>query len=68
MVNMLNKIELGAPWPEHMLTTRAVFLCKNGEDSDNPLAYRVLKITSGLAATGTSLRSRVNITGSHVKL
>ena len=30
-----------------MLQTRAVFLSKDPEDTQNPLAYRVLKITSG---------------------
>ena len=47
MVDLLNKIELGAPWPQHMLTTRAVFLSKDPAKTSNPLAYRILKITSG---------------------
>ena len=46
MVKMFNKIEKGAPWPEHMHKTRAVFLSKDANDTQNPLAYRILKITT----------------------
>jgi hypothetical protein len=43
---MLNKIEKGADWPEHMYQTRAVFLSKDHNQTSNPLCYRILKITS----------------------
>ena len=46
IVKMLNKIEKGAPWPQHLHETRAVFLSKNAEDTQNPLEYRILKITT----------------------
>ena len=58
MVDMLNAIELGAPWPQHMLITRAVFLSKDPDDTANPLAYRILKITSGWYRKWASCRDR----------
>ena len=48
LVDMLNHIELGGHWPKAMLATRAVFLSKDAGDTSNPLAYRILKITSGI--------------------
>ncbi len=48
LVRLLNTIEEGAEWPEHMLETRAVFLAKDPDDVSNPLPYRILKITSGI--------------------
>ena len=48
LVNLLNAIEKGADWPKHMFTTRAVLLAEDPEDLTNPLAYRILKITSGI--------------------
>lgn len=39
-------IETHHNWPQAMATARAVFLSKDTEDMDNPMAYRVLKITS----------------------
>jgi len=47
IVKLLNAVEKGASWPEHMLHTRAVFLSKDSEKTEDPLAYRILKITSG---------------------
>ena len=49
LVNMLDSIEGGANWPKAMQATRAVFLSKDPEDVQNPLAYRSLKITSGIS-------------------
>ena len=46
IVNLLNAIELGAPWPKAMQEARAVFLSKEPTCTTNPLNYRVLKITS----------------------
>jgi hypothetical protein len=47
LVDLLNAIELGyADWPPNMLHTRAVFLSKDPDNTDDPLAYRGLKITS----------------------
>ena len=46
IVKMFNKIEKGAPWLEHMHKTRAAFLSNDEKDTQNPLAYRILKITS----------------------
>ena len=58
IVDMLNAIEEGAAWPQHMLHTRAVFLSKDPDDTCNPLAYRILKITSGWYRKWASLRNR----------
>ncbi len=58
LADMLNTIEMGAPWPKAMLATRAVFLAKDENDTQNPLAYRILKITSGLYRKWGSLRMR----------
>ena len=41
-----------------MLVTRAVFLSKNPEDVHNPLAYRILKITSGWYRKWATCRNR----------
>ena len=57
LVDFLNEIEKGAPWPEHMLQTRAVFLSKDPDQTANPLAYRILKITSGLYRKWASCRN-----------
>ena len=46
LAGLLNSIEKGAPWPNHMFETRAVFLSKDSSRTDDPMAYRVLKITS----------------------
>ena len=62
LVQFLNSIENGAPWPKQMLETRAVFLCKNPSDTANPLNYRILKITSGLYRKWASVRLR-NLAG-----
>lgn len=58
IVTLLNAIELGAPWPEHMLHTRSVFLSKDPQKTQDPLAYRVLKITSGWYRKWGSCRNR----------
>ena len=58
LVDMLNAIEHGADWPTAMRVTRAVFLSKDSEDTQNPLAQRILKITSGIYRKWGSLRMR----------
>ena len=58
IVKMLNAIQKGAPWPEHMLHTRAVFLSKDPNKTDDPLAYRILKITSGWYRKWATCRNR----------
>ncbi len=55
LVDMLNSIEKGAPWPKAMQATRAVFLSKDANDIHNPLAYRILKITSGIYGKWASM-------------
>ncbi len=45
IVDMLNT---RARWPKAMLATRAVLLSKDPADTASPLAYRILKITSGI--------------------
>ncbi len=58
IADLLNAIENGAEWPAAMLATRAVFLSKDENDTHNPLAYRILKITSGIYRKWGSLRMR----------
>jgi len=58
IVKLLNAIEVGAPWPAHMLDTRAVFLSKDPNDIANPLKYRILKITSGWYRVWASMRNK----------
>jgi hypothetical protein len=58
MVDFLNAIEKGAPWPETMRQTRAVFLSKDPDDTANPLAYRALKITSSIYRKWATYRNR----------
>ena len=48
IADLLNEIEKGAPWPDSTMLARAVFLPKDPNDTQNPLAYRVLKITSSV--------------------
>ncbi len=56
LADMFNKIEEGATWPACMQDTRAVFLNKDPEDVGNPMAYRILKITSTLYRKWASTR------------
>ena len=56
IVDLLNHIEQGGTWPKAMLATRVVFLCKDAKDASNPLAYRILKITSGIYRKWASTR------------
>ena len=56
MVDMLNSIERGNMWPKAMQATRAVFLAKDASNTKNPLAYRILKITSGVYRKYGSMR------------
>ena len=44
LAEMLNAIEDGAAWPHDINQGRAAFLSKDSENTDNPLAYRVLLI------------------------
>ena len=48
IVDRLNAIEEGTKSPVCMTETRAVFLNKHPEDAANPLAYRIMKITSAI--------------------
>ena len=58
MVDFFNEIERGAPWPAHMLEARAVFLSKDPNKTMDPLAYRILKITSGWYRKWGTVRNR----------
>ena len=59
LVKLLNSIEQGeVDWPVHMLETRAVFLSEDPNDSSNPLASRILKITSAIYRRWGSTRLR----------
>ena len=46
IAKLLNAVEKGSHWPEHMLHTCVVFLSEDPTKTDDPLAYRILKITS----------------------
>ena len=58
LAQFLNCIEEGASWPRAMVETRAVFLSKDADDIGNPLAYRILKITSAVYRKWASTRLR----------
>lgn len=58
VADLLNAIERGAPWPTHMLQARAAFLSKDPNDTSNPLAYRIPKITSGWYRKWASCRNK----------
>ena len=51
-----NTIEATHQWPSAMAHARAVFLSKDTEDMGNPMAYRILKITSVLYRLWASIR------------
>jgi hypothetical protein len=55
---MCNRLEQGARWPQATRKVRAVFLNKDPEDIANPLAYRVLKVSSGVYRKWGSMRLR----------
>ena len=38
VVQMLNAIEKGAPWPKGLLAARVAFLAKDPDECDDPLA------------------------------
>ena len=56
MARLLNKIESTGRWPAGTTEAKAAFLEKNPEDSDNPLAYRVLLILPGIYRRWAGLR------------
>ena len=49
-------IEATRTWPEEITKARAVFLAKDLSDAGNPMAYRILKITSALYRLWASVR------------
>ena len=51
-------IEETKKWPKDQRRTRAVFLCKDVNDAGNPMAYRMLKITSALYRLWASVRMK----------
>ena len=44
LATMLNAIEEGAQWPTDITQGRAAFLSKDSQNTEDPLAYRVLLI------------------------
>ena len=46
IADFYNAIERGALWPARMMHTRAVFLSKDEGKTDDPMAYRILKVSS----------------------
>ena len=59
LIRLLDQVEEGKmQWPEHMLVTRAVFLSKDPDDTDNPMKYRILKITSAIYRKWASYRTQ----------
>jgi hypothetical protein len=57
LTRWMQAVEDGGDWPEDQMKTRAVFLNKDPEDIGNPMAYRILKITSTLYRTWASVRN-----------
>ena len=55
---LLNLVEAGAPWPEDIKKARAAFLAKDPEDEQNPRAYRVLLMLSGVFRMWSKTRLR----------
>ena len=51
-------IETTGRWPAGLTTARAVFLCKDPQDTGNPKAYRILKITSAIYRVWATARVR----------
>ena len=62
-VDMLNEIEKGAEWPSTIKTTRAVFLSKDPNDTQNPLAYRILKVASAIYSRWTPHEPKISKNG-----
>ena len=58
LADLLNLIEDGAPWPTSTKVARAVFLPKDPEDTQNPLAYRILKVTPAIYRRWATTRMR----------
>ena len=58
IVDILNLIEEGAEWPKSSQVARAVFLPKDPDDTQNPLKYRILKITSAYYRRWASTRNQ----------
>ena len=58
IADLMNMIEDGAEWPDSTKIARAVFLPKDPDDIQNPLAYRILKITSGIYRRWGTTRNR----------
>ena len=48
LAQFFGALENGAPWPSAMVRVRAVLLPKDPDDPADPMAYRVLKITSAI--------------------
>ena len=58
LVDMLNAIEEGAEWPKHMHFTRAVMLPKDENNTQDPLAYRILKVSSAIYRKWATTRNK----------
>ena len=56
LATCFKSIETTHKWPTSMTKARAVFLSKDAEDMGNPMAYRILKITSTLYRLWGSIR------------
>ena len=56
LARCLNSIEATQQWPTSITKARAVFLSKDEQDMGNPMAYRILKITSALYRLWGSIR------------
>ncbi len=54
----MKKIEETRKWPGDQCKTRAAFLCKDDTDQGNPMAHRILKITSTLYRVWAPVRMK----------
>ena len=54
----LQSIENEGAWPEDQRQARAIFLCKDPKKAQDPMSYRIIKITSTFYRIYGSVRSR----------
>ena len=58
LASFYDLIEQTGEWPTQQTITRAIFLNRNPHDAENPMAYRIIKVTSALYRVWGSVRMR----------
>ena len=64
LVDMLNAIEHGAPWPDGIKEGRLAFLAKDPNETEDPLSYRPLLVLPPCTGGGQPIDSNVYQNGS----